>query len=372
MERDDEKIPSEVWQHLIFPFIDGFSLMRGCFYVSKNWSLMVSEMRNCSLIVDKKNVHNRILKRICNHLPIMHVTALDMSYNIFDKNSIETLKNGKNLKLEQLNSLHLVYNNIGLEVLTPLLECNVLNNLTRLNLDSNIVHDGLKYLLECKNLRNLEYLIVKNNAMTNIRKTQIESNNNFPKLTYLDISSNTIGAYGTKLLSDSGILNNLQTLNISYNLLRNGAKYLGRNSTFMENVTHLDLSNNNLKVEGLTQLLKFLKSSKLKILNLSNNNIGNDGISKLIECTHLKSLEKLSLIENDIGAQGVNLLANTPFENLTFLNLNRNPISHNSRNLFQPNNFPKLKEIKLSKEVAIKQASNYESYAFIYSRNKYR
>lgn len=133
-----------------------------------------------------------------------------------------------------------------------------------------------------------EYSFEDHSTVVNEMIKNLEANT-FPKLKFLDISSNHIGAQGTQYL------------------------------TQLPALTHLDISENQIGVKGALHISKHLES--LISLNVSRNQIGAEGAHHIAQ---LSALTHLDISDNQIGAQGAQYLSQLP--SLTYLDISKNHI----------------------------------------------
>ncbi|XP_065313490.1 insulin-like growth factor-binding protein complex acid labile subunit isoform X2 [Gordionus sp. m RMFG-2023] len=177
----------------------------------------------------------------------------------------------------------------------------------------------------------LKSLSLKGNQIS----TLPESISNLPKLTHLDLSSNTI--FDINANSFYG-LNSLEHLILSYNIVKNIKSNVLADSKWLKfidlkanlltqipefffqtfrNLNTLDLSKNFInEIAELT----FYQNDKLEKLDLSNNNL------KIIHSTSFKSLGK-SLTYLDLSHNYLPTLPSltlSEFENLVYLNMSHN------------------------------------------------
>lgn len=202
-------------------------------------------------------------------------------------------------KLTDLKSLNLSGNRLGINnffttnYITPFSK-NI--GLTRLDLSANYIRQTSSLSLFFKNNKSLTDLSLNNNKIDNngIKELFLYLVN-IPNLQRLNISSNDYTS-----ITDISLLTNLVHLNIQYNIWRKYSEMICFSK--MHKLTFLDITGNSLKDSGLKLLLSTLKNlSNLKILKLGSNKISNQGIITLIDSIQtMKSLVEIDLSWNNI------------------------------------------------------------------------
>ena len=119
-------------------------------------------------------------------------------------------------------------------------------------------------------------------------------------ITRLIITHNGLGPEGVKILTESSMLDQVDTLH---------------------------LGSNDIGDEGVKILAKSELFAKVTNLNLECNGITAEGAKALAASTTLTRLTSLSLVDNRIGEEGALAIANSDaFANLTYLHLGGNRI----------------------------------------------
>jgi len=324
------------------------------------------------------------------------VNYLDLSAN-----KIRTLVNGAFHGLKNLQRLYLNLNDIDqidANAFTDLL------NLNYLNLDSNKIasFESIHFnhrLVELSllfnilsNLSEIDSISLKSLNIVSNRLQELSLISLLPALEYLDASRNRL----ITIVSETFLnLKNLKFLNLSYNRLDLASKYAHEISYFKSQslLETLDLSFNEIKYLDTNMTFKCLAS--LKALNLSNNklkvinsftfgfltklnelNLNSNGLhllhenwffnlgglkmlrlgfNKLDKNAELAGVECLDLEQNrivSIGEFDFTLMSS----NLSFLNLNSNPIETIHERAFKQ--LKGLKTLKLS-NISLANALNF-------------
>eukprot|EP01125_Pyxidicula_operculata_P003014 TRINITY_DN1309_c0_g1_i5.p1 TRINITY_DN1309_c0_g1~~TRINITY_DN1309_c0_g1_i5.p1 ORF type:complete len:653 (+),score=115.32 TRINITY_DN1309_c0_g1_i5:159-2117(+) len=216
------------------------------------------------------------------------------------------------------------------------------STLTRLDLDTNIIGEGIKHISNLlKENSTLTQLNLANNkiGLHNRAREGIEHLSESLKtnttLIKLDLGQNGIGEEGARYISESLISNTtLVVLNLQKNGIgEEGAIYISELLISNTTLTELDLSNNKFGVEGAKNISQSLKSnSSLSLLKFNGNDAGSDGVNHIWESLSSNStLTVLDLGNNNITDESLPSLAsilstNDPKSNITLTQLN---LSHN-------------------------------------------
>ena len=178
-----------------------------------------------------------------------------------------------------------------------------------LNICGNSIKDeGFTFI--CKALndnKSLQNLILSNNEIHSngfVQGLQYITN---CKLTFLNLSNNSLSDSGIKMLSNTlQFFPNLRELNISnceFEYL--GFEYLLKSLTLYKNIWTLNVSGNNLKNKNFENLKPFLEALAIRKLNLSNCSLGNEGALVLGESiSRNESLKSINISNNKIRDKG--------------------------------------------------------------------
>lgn len=199
----------------------------------------------------------------------IEIIELDFSISDIALKDLYAIKNLLSNKFTKINNINLSLIRVHNDILLGLNSYNSI--ITDESIQINNDDDNNDHI----SLNLLEHLFFLSDKISNNQCL----NNTFPKLSYLNLSSNN--------------LNYLFFENISF---------------LPPNITHLNLASNYLTHLSLNHLFKLIEKSnrKLENINLINNKVGDKGciyISKII--TILKNLKYLDLMRNNIYSDGL-------------------------------------------------------------------
>jgi Leucine-rich repeat (LRR) protein len=308
--------------------------------------------------------------------------SLDLS-----KNKIQVpISDDWGCSLKNLLLLNLSENNLKCQGCQKILSCDLLPNLTTLNLSENRIINPLPS--ERCQLINLKQLILSRNWIESSGSQLLFSCNDLSKLEDLDLSQNKIELpifadevwlvnlmkldlnrnhithEGSKLIFACKKFFRLQNLNLSHNTIDVPIKKF-----FLKNLEKLDLSFNKINNVGSFSIfsqemeyLSFLNISHnmifspvddkfklrgLKILNLSHNIIFDAGAQNFF--ARLTNLELLRVIDLSVNKIIIPVAQGIPLNSLEKLNLSFNEInSQGSQQLLASSSFSKIKELNLT------------------------
>ena len=238
------------------------------------------------------------------------LTTLDLSINKIESIKILSGNNFNNLK-----ELNLFWNNVdgeGFKFLEK--KCSFHKTLEVLKMRCNQLGDkGVKFI---KKFENLNFIELSENEIT-IDGIKNLSECNFKRLITLDLTRNIIGPKGTEYLIKCQF-KELQILLIGLcGIEDDGLITLSKGSNFPK-LKELNLFDNMITDKSLKSLANsYLKN--LTILDLTLNFIEDDGVEIL--CNSMINLTKLYLNENNINEEAIDILIKKGFkhsENFTF------------------------------------------------------
>lgn len=182
------------------------------------------------------------------------------------------------LSLPQLNnlvSLNLWNNNIGINGAKSLGRSNTLSNLLWLDLGGNNIKDeGVEALVESESLQNLKDLNLWDNQLSDAGVKTLASKRGFKKLSHLNLGANKVSDQGIQALASSSNFRQLE---------------------------HLNLWENNITSIGASSIAKSSHLSSLKILNIGSNKVSDDGAQNIITSIYLDQLYDLNFYHNKIS-----------------------------------------------------------------------
>ena len=149
-------------------------------------------------------------------------------------------------------------------------------------------------------------------------------------LTYFDLSGNAIGPAGAAALSGASTtsLKNVSHLKLERcNLALGGVAALFATPGFPK-LQYVDLSSNLIGCEGAAILAACERCSNLTHLDLRRTNLGDAGATALATSRRFIGVKRLDLASNHMTQQGTRLLAESAynFPNLTHLDLSENEV----------------------------------------------
>jgi len=317
-----------------YEHLDSLKIMRikNCSNL-KNFSgvganLQVLELINCSIDSDKaisifRSIHNQL--KVPNQLEV-----LDLSENKLKKFDALWIEDFINLKQLKLNNNNLEEVNFNYQFLKNLKLLDLSHNLIDLegnpfshlgNLETLSLHGNKKLKMKCnifKGLIGLRHLKLGNlKDETFFSKIKKEFLNCVPKLSILELNSNSIVKIELCFIYNTLNFTNLEKLDLSDNQIDISTKTF----SLFEKLIYLNLSSN--RISCLCQNV-FLGLKKLETLDLSKNKL------KIVDQKFPISLKYLSLEDN--------LLEN--FQNfqdliLNELNICKNPIRFKKEEVFR-------------------------------------
>jgi len=153
----------------------------------------------------------------------------------------------------------------------------------------NINGENLKTLLRL--LSQTHSLDISNNALNTEDAQVIAESNYLRKLVRLDISHNKIGSQGAKAIASSKKFM-LQRLNLSDNQILIDSIDTIVNSPRFRKLTFLDLSKNTLGNAGATAIANSVRLRRLRSLNLNETDMGDIGIMEILYKDNLNNLDE--------------------------------------------------------------------------------
>ncbi|OMP01426.1 hypothetical protein COLO4_11857 [Corchorus olitorius] len=234
-------------------------------------------------------------KRSRGMLKLKQLETLDLSYNNFTNSSLHSLS-----ALTSLKNLNLRMNN--LEGHFPVRELSVLENLESLDLEDNMLEGSLT-LQDFKHvtkLSKLEYLDLGGNRFTN--KDIVMCLGALPSLKFVNLNGNSMGGPLTDHdLQALSKLSKLEYLNLGGNKFKN--KDIVRCLGFLPSLKSLNLTGNSMEGFLSDEDLKTL--TRLEVLDLSMNNLVGNIPSSVAELTSLKAISLAGNYFNDTLPAGI-------------------------------------------------------------------
>jgi Ran GTPase-activating protein (RanGAP) involved in mRNA processing and transport len=146
----------------------------------------------------------------------------------------------------------------------------------------------------------------------------------------LNIGRNRIGDYGAKGISSAIHEGKLFSLDISYNHITHvGTKAIAESLRSSKSILRtLKLNYNNIEYDGVVELAKVLKFSRLVELELSSNYFGDEATVDLAIGLVNSQITTLGIEQNEISSKGLKALAHAlPFTRVKILKLSGNNIN---------------------------------------------
>lgn len=265
-----------------------------------------NEVNNLNLALFKKYLKN--------NLSNIKEIYLDCHY-LGSESIIELSYIWKNMM--NLTILSLPYNSIGLASLDLYESLDNKTKLTYLNLSRNSLHfnSGIYLGNLLVKLISLKVLNLQDNALGGgeIMKGICNSFQTLPNLLEINLGGNSLNKIGIILLSDVlDKLVNVHTLKLGGNNMRDGVINMANKLHFMTSLKILELRNNGITSNYLNILNESLKKLSLTSLDLAHNNVDKEGILKfkstLIKMDYLNFLD---FSYNSINSDGLRILINT-------------------------------------------------------------
>jgi Leucine-rich repeat (LRR) protein len=175
----------------------------------------------------------------------------------------------------QLQLLNLGNNNIDthrsdMRLLVPSIA--KLTQLTALNLEANWIRKCGIELLASIRLPKLKILELARNPLDKCKRILYMWLDTMPEITILDLSCTYI--YFSKIPSFFENMKNLQSLTVSYNKIgKSEALMIMSTIAKLPNIKEINFSNNNIGINGIMDIVSYLKIMPQLNLDLSNNNI---------------------------------------------------------------------------------------------------
>mgnify|MGYP002624103105 CR=1 FL=1 len=213
--------------------------------------------------------------------PLESIRRLDLHYTAREGELVTQLAKWE--RLDQLEDLRLSNNGCGASAAIALADADV-NNLRRLDINGNDVHDGLA------------------NFATRLQA---------PNLKELDISYNGLTSAGVQALARSSLLSRLFSLDLS--------------------------SNPELDIDGIWNLVDTPNCSELRRLKLSGCGLQDDALNALAESKHLANLRELDLSTNQFTGEGLRKFAGSSgLPNLEYLVIDHEQLSDDTHTIRGP------------------------------------
>ncbi|EFC48259.1 predicted protein [Naegleria gruberi] len=295
----------------ILSFLDGWTIIRNCALISKQWFEIIRNYSKLDLEVMSKLSTERITmlseSQFLNRIIGFKVGKYAASeFVLFESSNLEQLWETIG-SMSQLTKLDV--GKTGLHTF-PISILPNLENLTELNLTFLEIFDqGAKIISQ-----RLKFITKLSVDYCGIGIEGVQAIGNMKQLTFLNISENEMRNEEIELI---GTLDQLKYLSIRNITRENNSvdDYLDFNSLKnLKLLTYLNIGENRISDEIGLQFLREMK--QLTHLNVANMEIGSIGAKIISEMTHLV---KLNIGRNDIGRTGIDYIGE--MKQLTSLNV---------------------------------------------------